>query len=100
MSDTDRQYQDVVDRLAADLLSLSPSELLARPEYGIVEREVSGEEVPVGFWHHAFDYGHHIYFKTSRRMWWFVSRSYINGVVFDEDSPPRLMTLAEAGDYD
>ena len=99
MSDIDRQYQEIVDELAAGLLALSPDELLERPEYGIVKREVNGEEVPVGFWHYAFDFGHHIHFKTSRRWWWFVSKSYVNGIVFGPDSPPRLMTPLEAAEY-
>ena len=90
MSDIDRQCQEIVDRLAAKLLTLSPDELLARPEYGVLHYEVSGETVPVGFWHHAFDRGHHIYFKLHRRWFWFMSKTYLSGVVFGPDSPSTL----------
>ena len=101
MSAKDREYQHVVDRLAEELLRLTPRELLAQPDYGSVKREARGSETSVAFWHHAFSpEKHHIVFKASRSLFLFFGRSYISGVVFSSNTSPRLMTPSEAGDYD
>jgi hypothetical protein len=101
MSEIDQEYQRVVDKLAEELLQLSPGELMARPDYGNVTRLVSETELAVGFWHYAIDdENHHIVFKAARRCFLFFYRSYISGVVFGSNASPRLMTPKEAGDYD
>lgn len=101
MSEVEQEYQRVVDRLAEELIPLSPSELLMRPEFGSVTRQAGAKEIAVGFWHYEFGTEkHHIVFKTERRIFLFFYRSYISGVVFGTNTRPRLMTLKEAGDYD
>ena len=99
MSDTDRQCIAMVNELAAELLTLSPDELLARPEYGVFDRDVNGRNVGVAFWHYAFGDEHRIGFQLSRRWFWFVRTSYVAGVVFGAEVKPRLMTPLEADDY-
>jgi hypothetical protein len=101
MSEIDREYQQIVDRLAEELLLLSPRELLALPDYGSVTRQVGRTEKSVGFWHYAFDdEKHHIVFKVQRRCFLFLYASYVSGVMFGLDSSPRLMTPKERDDYD
>lgn len=99
MSDTDRQCIEVVNGLAAELLALSPAELLARPEYGVFDREVNGQKVGVAFWHYVFGDEHQIGFQLSRRWFWFVRTSYVSGIVFGAGLKPRLMTPLEADNY-
>lgn len=100
MSDKDERYQRAVDELAGDLLRLPVDELLQQRDFGDYTRAVDGEDIAVAFWHHDFDGVHHIVLKTERRVFLFLWRSYVNGVVFGPDSQPRLMTPEEAGAYD
>ncbi|GAB5534007.1 MAG: hypothetical protein Rubg2KO_02560 [Rubricoccaceae bacterium] len=101
MNKTDQSYQSIVDELATELLDRQPNELIVHPDYGTHRRQVSDDMAEVGFWHYPFsDDKHHIVFKTSRRVFLFLYRSYVNGVVFGRNTPPRLMTPEEAGDYD
>lgn len=100
MSDKDERYQRAVDELAGALLRLPVSELLQQRDYGDYTRTVDGEDIAVGFWHYDFDGVHHIALKAERRVFLFLWRSYINGVVFGHESPPRLMTPEEIGAYD
>jgi hypothetical protein len=101
MNEVDQCYQAAVDRLAADLLARSPRELVEHPEYGVLHQQIGGTSEAVGFWHYPFsDDRHHIVFKAERRVFLFLHRSYVSGVVFGRDTAPRLMTPEEAGDYD
>ena len=101
MNEIDQQYQQVVDKLAKELLQLSPREMLEQPDYGSLTRQADKKELKIGFWHYAFnDEKHHIVFKTDRRCFLFFCKSYISGVVFGSHTSPRLMTPKEIGDYD
>ena len=101
MSAIDREYQRAVNELAEELLQLSSRELLKRPEYGIVTVHARGTEIEVGFWHYSFDpEKHHLVFKAERRLFLFLHRSYMSGVVFGLNTRPRLMTPEECGEYD
>jgi len=101
MSKIDNQYQKIVDEEAKKLLELKLQELLEIPDYGTVTSSLGEKEVSIGFWHHEFSKeDHHIYFKTERRVFLFLYRSYISGIIFGTSTSPRLMTPEECSQYD
>lgn len=101
MNQLDDAYQQTIDNIAYQLVGLTSMELLARPDYGTLETFIGKEKVKIEFWHWQMnDDLHHIVFKASRRVFFFLHKSYINGVVFSALSPARRMTNEEIGFHD
>jgi hypothetical protein len=101
MNQLNDAYQETIDNIAYQLVGLTSTELLARPEYGQLETTIGKEKVKIGFWHWQMsDDLHQIVFKANRRVFFFLHKSYINGVVFSALSPARRMTNEEIGLHD
>jgi hypothetical protein len=101
MNSLDEVFQCAVDDLANQLLKWPAAELLSRPKFGSIEIAIQSRKVKVGFWSYEMSGGqHHIVFKTSRRVFFFLHKTYISGVVFDENSPVRKMNYEELGQHD
>ena len=97
----DNKYQYVVDEEARKLLQLKPEKLLEIPFAGIVNGVISNRKIDIGYWHYEFsEENHHVFFKASRRVFLFLHKSYISGIVFGINTLPRLMTDEECGAYD
>ena len=86
----------IVNDLAAELLDLTPTELLAQPQREITKREVNGQEVVIGVDRYQVRDEYHVGIQLSRRWLRLFRATYVGGVVFRPDSGPRLMTPLEA----
>lgn len=101
MNNLDEVFQYAVDDLANQLLGLTTEELLSRPNFGSIELDIQNKKINVGFWSQQMrDKRHHIFFKASRRVFFFLHRTYISGVVFDANLPARKMNDEELGQHD
>ena len=101
MNSLDEVFQCAVDDLANQLLKLPAAELLSRPNFGSMEIDVQNRKIEVGFWSYEMsDNQHHIFFKASRRVFLFLHKTYISGVVCDANLRIRKMNLEELGQHD
>ncbi len=101
MKSFDEVFQCAVDDLANQLLKLPATELLNRPNFELIEVDIQCRKIKVGFWSHEMSNGqHHIVFKASRRVFFFLHKTYVSGVVFDENLLVRKMNYEELGQHD
>ena len=101
MSSLDETIQREVDELANRLLDIPRAELLSRPNFGTVEIDIKKNKIKVGYWLYEMSNNqHHIIFKACRRVFFFLHKTYISGIVIEANSSVRKMNNDESGEYD
>ena len=100
MKPIDKLFQSAVDLEAEKLMKLTPSDIVKKNDYGIIETSINGKLISIGWWHYRFDNElHHIHYKTNRRVFIFLNKSYISGVKLENGLIVGL-SAEELGNYD
>lgn len=96
MIHTDEKIQNIVDRLAHELLAMERTELDQLPDYGSTNRE----GVSVAWWQYRLETCTHFIYISSRRFFIFFQKKFLSGVVIESNGTRRCLSSSELGEYD